>query len=171
MPVYEKSKYITLLRDGPFEIREYDAFYSASALDKRPLDAYEFNRIFDYINGNNNSNKKISMTIPVINQLKTNEETTEFILPSKFSEDNQPPQPRDDLIRIRKRDKKTTAALGFRGVVTEKIIKEKEKTLLEWVNKNGYIINGDYMLARYNPPFVPSILRKNEILIDVIKEK
>jgi hypothetical protein len=36
-----------------------------------------------------------------------------------------------------------------------------------WIAKNGFRILGEPVWARYNPPFTPWFLRRNEILIPV----
>lgn len=44
----------------------------------------------------------------------------------------------------------------------------KEK-LEKWILEKNYIIESNFMLAFYNPPFVPPMFRKNEIWVRVVK--
>jgi hypothetical protein len=37
----------------------------------------------------------------------------------------------------------------------------------ELLEREGYEVRGDPMLARYNPPLTPWFLRRNEILVEV----
>lgn len=39
--------------------------------------------------------------------------------------------------------------------------------LESWVRKRGLRVAGDPVWARYNPPFAPWFLRRNEILVPV----
>jgi hypothetical protein len=41
--------------------------------------------------------------------------------------------------------------------------------LLAWIEKINMKPSGNFRLARYNPPFVPPFLRRNELLIDILK--
>ncbi len=83
MSLYETAKYEVLEKEGKFEIREYEPYYTAAVLESDPVETYGFNQIFNYISGNNVSNEKISMTTPVLNELEQGQFTTEFVLPSK----------------------------------------------------------------------------------------
>jgi Fe-S oxidoreductase len=44
---------------------------------------------------------------------------------------------------------------------------EKEKRLKELIRQRGLKIVGEPVFARYNPPFMPWFLRRNEVLIPV----
>jgi hypothetical protein len=43
--------------------------------------------------------------------------------------------------------------------------------LLTWIEERGFKQTGDPVWARYNPPFMPWFLRRNEILIPVDRQK
>ena len=45
------------------------------------------------------------------------------------------------------------------------------KLLFDWIKEKVYIPKGNMILARYNPPFIPGIFKRNEILISVDTEK
>ena len=46
---------------------------------------------------------------------------------------------------------------------------EKEKRLKELIQQKGLKIVGEPVFARYNPPFMPWFLRRNEVLIPVAR--
>ena len=46
---------------------------------------------------------------------------------------------------------------------------DKEKRLKELIRQRGFIITGEPVFARYNPPFMPWFLRRNEVLIPVAR--
>jgi hypothetical protein len=44
---------------------------------------------------------------------------------------------------------------------------QKEKRLKELIRQRGLKMAGEPVFARYNPPFMPWFLRRNEVLIPV----
>lgn len=169
MSLYETAKYEVLEKDGKFEIREYDSFYTAAVSESDPIDTNGFSDIFGYISGDNVSKEKISMTTPVMNELGEEKYTTEFVMPSKYK-DVSPPKPMNENITIKRREKRQCAAVTFNGSVYKEKIQKNEEELLKWLSKINRVPEGTFRLARYNPPFTPPPLKRNEILIDVIPE-
>ena len=163
MSKYETAPYKVLEKEGPFELRQYDAFYTAAVED-----SYGFNQIFDYISGSNEQQTKISMTTPVFNEMKETHMTTEFVMPSEYAKDP-PPAPSNPKVRIRRNEPRMTASVTFSGSAQEKRIREYEKQLLDWIREKQLKPSGNFILARYNPPFIPPLFRRNELLIDVSK--
>jgi len=54
------------------------------------------------------------------------------------------------------------------GVMDAMAIEEAKYNVLEsWIKEKGLTIVGDPIWARYNPPFTPWFLRRNEILIPI----
>jgi hypothetical protein len=90
MSLYETAKYEVLEKEGKFEIREYEPYYTAAVPESDPVETYGFNQIFNYISGNNGSKEKISMTTPVFNELENGKFTTEFVMPGKYREQSPP---------------------------------------------------------------------------------
>ena len=66
-----------------FEIRFYPSALKAKVTSDR-----NFSKLFRYISGNNDNNEKIAMTSPVYMTSNGDENTMEFVLPSKYSIDN-----------------------------------------------------------------------------------
>ena len=168
MSKYETAPYKVIKKEDRFEIRQYDAFYTAGVEERSLESSSGFRQIFDYISGNNKDAQKISMTTPVFNELGKDKVSTEFVMPKKYTEDN-PPEPSSSRITIRKTEKKQVASVRFSGTTNQEKIREYENLLLEWIAGIGMKPYGNFRLARYNPPFTPPFLRRNEILIDVFK--
>jgi len=59
------------------------------------------------------------------------------------------------------------AALRYTGLWTESSYLRHKMKLESWVRSRGLRIAGDPLWARYNSPFAPWFLRRNEILIPV----
>ena len=168
MSKYETAPYKVLEKEGHFEIREYDAFYTAAVEGPSLEGSSGFSQIFDYISGNNEDQKKISMTTPVFNELGKEKVSTEFVMPTNYSEDTLP-KPANPRVKIKKTERKLTASVTFSGTTSAKKIREHQKQLLAWIENKNMKPLGNFRLARYNPPFVPPFLRRNEILIDIFK--
>jgi hypothetical protein len=62
---------------------------------------------------------------------------------------------------------RTFAAVSFSGRWTDENFREYTEELRFWISKQGLKVVGDPIIARYNPPIVPSFFRRNEILIPV----
>lgn len=169
MSKYETAPYKVLRKEGHFEIRQYDAFYTAAVEETSLSGSDGFRQIFDYISGNNEDQKKISMTTPVFNEMSREKTSTEFVMPGKFSEDTLP-APGNPKVKIKKTERKLTASVTFSGTTSERKIREYEKRLLAWIETKGMKPTGNFRLARYNPPFIPPFLRRNEVIIDIVKQ-
>ncbi|KAF0092044.1 MAG: putative heme-binding protein [Fusobacteria bacterium] len=163
MPRYQTVSYEVLKKDGDFEIRSYESFFTVITNESNIGETMGFNKLFSYISGNNANKEKISMTVPVINDLSENHMTTEFVMPRQFAETG-PPNPDDQGVTIRRYEKHLIAAITFSGNVDSVKILNYKNQLIEWLAKTQWKTSGDFLLARYNSPFSLPFLRKNEIL-------
>jgi hypothetical protein len=59
------------------------------------------------------------------------------------------------------------ASWRYSGRWTESNYRESETRLREQIAKRNLEASGEPTLARYNPPFMPWFLRRNEVLIPV----
>ena len=66
--VADESAYAVIEKDGAFELRQYPAMLLAETLvasaDFEDAGGIAFNRLFQYISGNNRGNRKIAMNSP-----------------------------------------------------------------------------------------------------------
>jgi hypothetical protein len=168
MSRYETAPYKVLVKEDNFELRQYDSYYTAAVDEKSLNGSSGFSQIFDYISGSNDESKKISMTTPVFNEMGKDSVSTEFVMPGSFSEETLP-EPENKKIRIKRNESRLAASVTFSGNVSDSKIRDYEKKLLEWVSKKDITPVGNFYLARYNPPFIPPFLRRNEVLIDVLR--
>jgi hypothetical protein len=163
---YETAEYQVLEKDGDFEIRRYETYHTAAVEQDGLSDDIGFNQLFDYISGNNTNHEKIAMTVPVINEMKRDRITTEFVIPHKYSLENIP-RPNNPNITLKKIEGSLTAAITFSGTVHEKEVRHYEELLTEWLVKKNVKTSGEFRLARYNSPFSVPFLRRNEVLINI----
>jgi hypothetical protein len=182
----EEPKYKVLNVDGDFEIREYSAYCIAetfiSASDFNDASNAGFKKLFGFISGNNRTNKDIQMTAPVTTSRSekidmtapvTSTKTPEgfligFVMPEGFTPETTP-IPSDSTIIIRKVNARTVAVIRFSGRWTSTSMDEHEQELKQWLTKSRYLPIGQPVIARYDPPFMPWFLRRNEIQIEIAK--
>jgi hypothetical protein len=183
----ESPRYETVRKDNKFEIREYEEYILAeveidgdfgSALQKG------FRILADYIFGGNTSRARINMTVPVTEQAVVSEKIEmtapvtsspvdegkkyiiAFTMPSKYTLESLP-EPENKTISFRKVGKHKVAALRFSGNLNSKLATRKAKELETWLNGNKYSKKTGFVFAQYNPPWIPGIFRRNEILTEV----
>jgi hypothetical protein len=61
------------------------------------------------------------------------------------------------------------AVIRFKGYAGPEDSKEPTSRLLEGLKKSGIITQGQPVLMRYNAPWTPGFLRRNEIGIEIIR--
>ena len=57
--------------------------------------------------------------------------------------------------------------MRYSGFWSEKNYLRHKEQLAAWIRKMNFTVEGEPVWARYNPPFMPWFLRRNEILIPV----
>lgn len=193
----ETPKYSVMQKDKEIELRQYPAYIQAEvdvdAIDYKTAIEQGFNILAGYIFGGNTSRQRIAMTIPV--QVSESEKiamtapvkvsqssriamttpvtvrgndtfTVAFIMPSEYTLDTLP-LPKDNSIRFTPVPAQQMAAIRFTGYFRQDTITKNKERLGQWLAEKGLIVEGDYIIAGYNPPWVPGFLARNEVLIKV----
>jgi hypothetical protein len=78
------------------------------------------------------------------------------------------PAPNDERIRIREMPKRTMAVRQYSGRWTETKYEQNESALREALAAQGIQTVGGPVLARYNSPFSLPVLRRNEVMYEII---
>jgi hypothetical protein len=172
----ETIPYTILKKIGTLEIRQYPEVLFAVVEN----DEYDsgFNLLFRYITGENTSRRKIPMTAPVVTPEKitmttpviTHENYMAFAIPSSYTKDTVP-APTNPLVRIEVHPKKTRAVLRFSGRTRESIVKKYTQILLSTLKNQNIQVKGEPILMRYNSPFTPGFLRRNEVAVEILYSK
>ncbi|MCK8060614.1 MULTISPECIES: heme-binding protein [unclassified Fusibacter] len=169
MSKYESPDYKVILNDDPFEIREYIDFFIIEYDDNNdPEIESGFGSLFSYISSDNKEKEKISMTVPVIEEISQGKKKMAFVVPSKFGD--KIPEPNNANLSVRKFNKGLFGVIKYSGFSNTKKEIKMQKKLSEWIKENGYTTQSNYMLAFYNAPFTPPMLRRNEVWVRIIKE-
>jgi len=166
----EQPKYEILKQEGPFELRHYQSFSMIEATD-RDIQSYRgFGLAFDFIQGDNERGQKIAMTAPVVNQLNENGiQTTSFVMPPKMAFEDMPLPTNQNLRRVLVPER-ICAVYKFSFSPKMETVRKFETALKTWIKQEKYSITGSLQLARYNPPFIPGFLKRNELWFEVTKD-
>ena len=169
----EKVSYDVVKKLDNMEIRNYPTLMLAKVKDYEDNSA--FGLLFNYISGENTSQEKISMTAPVINSEKipmtapviNQKDYMAFVMPSSYNETTIP-KPKNPKVKIEVQPEMKVAVLRFSGYTSDKKVKAKIGQLLESVKNNKLKTKGEPFLMRYNSPFSPGFIRRNEVAIELI---
>ncbi|PKI43404.1 hypothetical protein CRG98_036161 [Punica granatum] len=108
----------------------------------------------------------IEMTAPVVTmEGESNEVTMQFILPSNYTKAEAAPKPLDERVVIKEEAERKFGVVKFSGTTPEKVVKDKVEKLRESLERDGYKVIGNYLLARYNDPRTLLPFRTNEVMI------
>jgi len=89
-----------------------------------------------------------------------------FVMERKFSLDELP-EPIDSRIRLRRQPPRVMAVREYSGRWTPENFQEHTDSLLQALQRDGVSTMGPATLARYNSPFTPWFLRRNEVMIQI----
>jgi hypothetical protein len=159
----EEPDYEVLHVSGDVEFRRYAPYIVAEAtVSGDAADRRAFKLLAGYIFGNNDAGEKMAMTAPV----ETRGEDYAFVMERKYSMETLP-QPEDNRIQLRTKPARVVAVRRFSGRWTDRNFERHRKALLDDLAKLGVEITGEPELARYNGPFTPWFLRRNEFIAPV----
>jgi hypothetical protein len=157
------------------EIRQYPEVIFAVVEDNNNDSG--FGLLFQYISGENKTRRKIAMTAPVITSEKitmtapviTGKNYMAFALPSLYTKETVP-IPTNPAVKIEIRQEKTMASLQFGGRTNETRVQKNIQKLLTTLKNHSMQIKGEPVLMRYNSPFTPGFLRRNEVAVEIIEK-
>jgi effector-binding domain-containing protein len=183
----ETLGYDILNQDGDIELRQYGSYILAqveASSDMKGATYSGFMKLFNYISGNNTNKAKILMTIPVTEeQVSASEKipmtapvTTErssndlymisFVMPSNYSMETLP-EPNDKSITFRQVPPHRAAVIKFSGRMKEELADKKIEELKQWLRDNHLEPRSNFIMAQFNPPWIPGFMRHNEIMVEI----
>ena len=172
----EKAPYQLINKIENLEIRHYPEIILATAQNNN--DDSAFNILFNYIQGANKTQKKIKMTAPVIFSEKipmttpviTQKNYMAFVMPTTYSKESIP-KPTNPAVEIKIQPARTIAVLRFSGRASQKDTAKQINKLYTTVQKHKLQTRGESFLMRYNSPFSPGFIRRNEVAVEIIPDK
>ena len=170
---YESAPYTVVRTDGKFELRDYPALTVVETPMAAPSgDAADgsFMRLFRFITGGNEGKQKIAMTTPVFMSGGGSNATMAFVLPAKLKR-SEVPQPADGAVRVRELAAGRFAVLRYSGGRTADREAETLTQLQAWMSTAGLKASSSPVYGYFDPPWTPSFLRRNEVMLRIEGEK
>ena len=187
----EQQPYELVQRFAHFELRRYPAYVVAERRVNATFDRAAnaaFRDLFNYISGSNSARQKLAMTAPVLQEpgpgqklamtapvlqsgpLPGSENDAEFVvsfvLPAGVTSEDAP-VPANPQIKIRTIPGSLAAVLQFSGSGSEAAFNRRNAGLQSALELAGLTPVGPPRFARFDPPFKPWFLRRNEVVQDV----
>lgn len=183
----EQQPYEVVARRSGFELRRYPAHLVAEVeVDAAFEEAANraFRPLAGYIGGGNRSRRRIAMTAPVTQEAAGSEKiamTTpvlqqagdrpgtylvRFVMPADLTPQTLP-EPEDTRVRTREVPEQLAAAVRFSGRWTRAAFQDRAAALYLAVTAAGLRPAGPVRYARFDPPWTPWFLRRNEVVLPV----
>ncbi len=170
-------------QEGDIEVRQYEPMIVAETTVTGERDKAMnsgFRTIADFIFGNNKASQEvamtspvtqqrgeaIAMTAPVLQQETGGEWKVRFVMPAEYTMATLP-RPNNPDIEILEVPQRKVAAIRFSGRADRKSISEHEQKLLSYLAAQGLSPESAPTYAFYDAPWVPGMMRRNEVLIEV----
>ena len=159
----EEQRYTVISVHAGYEVRMYPAhilsqvdaagsFFEAGDRGFRPL--------IRYITASN-----ISMTAPVIQAPGgAKQYTVSFVMPAGATS---VPAPSDASVRTVEVPERRVAAREFSGGSNETRYRQNADALAAALARDGVSVEGPVYFARYDPPWKPGFLKRNEALVTI----
>jgi hypothetical protein len=176
----EEPKYSVVRQYDGFEIREYAPYLVAEVVVPGPSEEagnQGFRILAGYIFGKNKGERKIAMTAPVAQapapaKIEMTAPVTQaaasggyvvqFAMPSEYTLETLP-EPLDPQVKLKEVPAGRFAVIRYSGTWSERNYVEHLEKLERGVEAAGLRTTGSPIYSRYNAPFVPWFMRRNEI--------
>ena len=159
----ETPDYKVLVQDGKFEVREYPAL----TLVRTSAGDGDFMRLFRYISGGNAAEQKIAMTAPVLMKHGGENAGMSFIVPEDVAATEKVPVPTDKAVALDRLPSGQFAVYRYSGGRSEANEQEALGELRGWIDKRRLEVTGEPLFGYYDPPWIPSFLRRNEVMVRI----
>ena len=180
----EEPAYEVLQKIGDdIEVRQYAPYVVAEVVIEADADEagnLAFPILAGYIFGKNQGQKEFAMTAPVTQTAAptrldmtapvtqaaapgaAGSHVVQFVLPKGVTLESAP-QPLDARVKLREVPASRIAAIRYSGFWSESNYNEHLELLRAALKSSDLTPTGEPVFSRYNPPFMPWFLRRNEI--------
>ena len=172
--------YERLQRLDGIELRRYPELTLVETT--APSQTTAFRRLFSYISGANTSSESISMTapvetaggttIPMTAPVRSDPDGEEdavrmaFYLPPEYGPETAP-APTDPTVELVTEPPKTLAVDRFSWYAPAWRVDRHERSLRSTLEREGIEPRGEPSLLRYNDPWTPPFMRRNEVAVEI----
>jgi hypothetical protein len=183
----DEPDFTIVQRINDIEIRDYATYAVAEVVVKGPADQAgnaAFPILAGYIFGNNKGARKLKMTAPVTQadapvKLEMGAPVTQtpasgdfvvqFVLPKDVTLANAP-EPLDQRVTLREVPPARLAVIRYSGFWSDSNYNKHLALLKAALESANIKWEGEAVYSRYDPPFMPWFLRRNEIWLHVVKQ-
>jgi effector-binding domain-containing protein len=166
----ETPNYKVIKKSGQIELREYQAYLTASVfVDSDSYGSagnYAFGALADYIFGNNTKSGKIPMTAPVDTTKLKGHYKVSFTMPTSYTLKTLPKPNNDDVI-IEQVPVRKMATIIFSGYTNDEKVNKRLSELKNWLSENKIKTSGEPILSRFDSPWKPGFIRHNELSLKI----
>jgi DNA gyrase inhibitor GyrI len=180
----EEPAYTVIRQYQVFEVRQYAPYLVAEVNVSGPASEagnQGFEILAAYIFGKNKGDRKIQMTAPVTQSPEPRKIAMtapvtqaasdmgfviQFTMPKEFTFDTLP-EPLDSRVKLRELPGGRYAVIRYSGRWSESNYADHLTQLQQAVTAEGIPSRGEPIYSRYNAPFVPWFMRRNEIWLQV----
>jgi hypothetical protein len=178
----EEPKFTVALKEGTFELRDYEPTVVAEvsvAGNQHDAGNKGFRLLAGYIFGGNTraqritmtapvtntpAGEKIAMTAPVTQSEVAGEWLVRFTMPRKYAL-NELPVPNEPKVHLKALPAARFAVARFSGLAGQAKVAAETAGLMAFAKAHKLLPSGPVSLARYNPPWTPWFLRRNEVMV------
>lgn len=188
LQVTEQQPYEVIERHEGFELRRYPTHVVAEVSVHASFEEAgnrAFRTLAGYINGQNQARRSIAMTAPVVQEPASSERiamtapviqthstggdfVVAFVLPASLQA-AEAPIPTNPDVRVKVVPERLVAAVRYSGRWSEATYRQHLNQLQSSVAAAGLVPIGA-RFARFDPPWKPWFLRRNEVLVDVTRD-
>jgi len=181
----EEPVFTLVTKEGSFEIRDYapvivaETTLTGSAERARSAG---FQPLADYIFAKDRKGSTIAMTAPVtqapreqiamtapVTQSSSGDSwTISFTMPASYTMDTLP-KPQNPNVRLVPQAARRMAVLRFSGTASAESMRKVRIELLDRAQARGLRTVGEPVFAFYDPPWTPSFLRRNEVMVELVQ--
>lgn len=178
----DEPRYSVVRSYDAFEVRRYEGYLVAETTVRAAAEEagnQGFRALAGYIFGGNKgarkiemtapvaqSSVKIAMTAPVTQTASKNAYVIQFAMPSKWTLETLP-EPLDSSVSVRAMPARTLAVIGYSGTWSQSRYEEHLKKLQDALVQAGLRWHGEPVWARFDPPWKPWFMRRNEIWLEL----
>lgn len=185
----EEPKFTVTLKTEVFEVRSYEPYAVAEVVVPGPeaeAGSQGFALLGAYIFGKNKGERKLDMTAPVTQKpapikLEMTAPVTQspaaaggylvqFVMPLGSTLASLP-EPVDPRVTLKNVAPQQMAVIRYSGTWSQANYDEQLSRLRMAVAQAGMQTKGEPVFSRYDPPFMPWFLRRNEIWLPVLISK
>jgi hypothetical protein len=178
----EEPAYDVIRHIGAIEVRQYAPYVVAEVRvsgSAAEAGSTAFPILAGYIFGNNKGENRLAMTAPVTQtaapmKLEMTAPVTQSAAPGGYVVQlpkrvtlATAPDPVDQRVTLRQVQPTRVAVIRYSGFWSEANYNKHLALLKETLQKAGVKWSGEPVYSRYNPPFTPWFLRRNEIWLQV----